>query len=93
MALDQYGKTSNNQTKTLIKLLLSYLLTAILIIVIWFLLPNFALISFLTLTVWHFGSGDAVWENEGKSDLIINSIGRGLLLMFAPLTFFQPKAG
>jgi beta-carotene 15,15'-dioxygenase len=83
----------NSQTKTFIKLLFYYLITVVLIAVIWFLLPGFALIGFLSLTVWHFGSGDAVWENEGKLELIINSLGRGLLLMFAPLTFFPKESG
>ncbi len=77
----------------LAKLLLIYILIALLTVGIWVFLPSFAIVGFLFLTVWHFGSGDAVWEIVDKRDWIINSIGRGFILVFAPLTFFPTQSG
>jgi beta-carotene 15,15'-dioxygenase len=77
----------------LVKLLLSYLFIALLTVALWVFLPSFAIVGFLFLTVWHFGSGDAVWEAVNKIDLIINSLGRGFILVFAPLTFFPTQSG
>ncbi len=78
---------------SLIKQLSIYLSTVFLIIAFWIAFPNLALISFLALSVWHFGSGDAIWEFENKKTWILNSLGRGLILIFAPLTFFPRESG
>ncbi len=80
-------------TTHLIKLLTIYLLIAVLIVGIWFYFQSFAIVSFLALTVWHFGSGDAIWETTDKKHLIISSLGRGFILMFAPLNFFPKESG
>ncbi len=90
--LTDASQRKNKSFITLIILLIVYFLVALLIIGIWFLLPNLSLIGFLILTVWHFGSGDAVWECEGKLDWILNSFGRGFILIFAPLTFFPAQS-
>ena len=83
----------NKPSATLIIILFGYIFTALLIIGVWYFLPNLAIAGFLVLTVWHFGSGDSVWEKEGKTDWILSSIGRGSVLIFAPLTFFPTKSG
>jgi beta-carotene 15,15'-dioxygenase len=91
--LTDTAKHKNNNLKYLSKLLAVYLLIAVLIVGVWYFFQNFAIVSFLFLTVWHFGSGDAVWETADKKDWIINSFGRGFILMFAPLTFFPKQSG
>lgn len=63
------------------------------VVIVWYFLPGIVLVGFLALTAWHFGSGDAVWETENPSDWIWNSLGRGLLVMFAPLTFHPNESG
>ncbi len=78
----------NKSIKKLITFLIVYFLIALSIVGIWFFLPGLSLVGFLILTVWHFGSGDAVWESENNSEWIFSSFGRGLILIFAPLTFF-----
>jgi beta-carotene 15,15'-dioxygenase len=91
--LTETAHQTNNNLKHLIKLLAVYLLIAVSIVGVWYFFQNFAIVSFLALTVWHFGSGDAVWETNDKRDWIINSFGRGFILMFAPLTFFPKESG
>lgn len=91
--LTDAAQRKNNSLKHTIKLLVGYLLIACLIVGVWFFFQNFAIVGFLALTVWHFGSGDAVWETADKKDWIICSFGRGFILMFAPLTFFPNQSG
>ena len=88
-------KTRNetNKFRSLIKNLAIYLGLVILTVGIWYFLSNVALIGFLALTAWHFGSGDAIWENNSKHNWLLNSLGRGLLVIFAPLTFYPPESG
>ncbi|MCY7375420.1 MAG: Brp/Blh family beta-carotene 15,15'-dioxygenase [Pyrinomonadaceae bacterium] len=69
------------------KILAAYLLLALFIGGVWYFLPSIALISFLALTAWHFGSGDAIWESDVKLEWFLNSVGRGLLIVSAPLAF------
>ncbi len=73
--------------------LTTYLLLASAVVVVWYFLPGIVLIGFLALTAWHFGSGDAVWETENQSDWLVNSLGRGLLVMSAPLAFYRNESG
>jgi beta-carotene 15,15'-dioxygenase len=91
--LTETAQQTNKNLKHITKLLIGYLLIAVFIVGVWFFFQNFAIVSFLFLTVWHFGSGDAVWETAEKKDWIINSFGRGFILMFAPLTFFPKESG
>lgn len=63
------------------------------VVVVWYLLPGAILIGFLALTAWHFGSGDAIWETNNQSDWLMNSLGRGLLVMSAPLAFYPNESG
>ena len=74
-------------------LLTTYLILALTVVGVWYLLPSVVLIGFLALTAWHFGSGDAIWETENRKDWLINSLGRGLLVMSAPLAFYQTESG
>lgn len=68
--------------------LAAYLLLAISVVVVWYFLPGVVLIGFLALTAWHFGSGDAIWEADNRLDWIIQSLGRGVLVMSAPPVFY-----
>jgi beta-carotene 15,15'-dioxygenase len=91
--LTDAASRENKRASAILKLLFGYLFISVLIVVVWFFLPDFALISFLFLSVWHFGSGDAVWESEGKFGWILSSIGRGSVLIFAPSVFFPSESG
>ncbi len=90
--LTDAARRKNKPVAATVKLLFSYLFIAFLIIAAWFFLPDFAVVGFLVLTVWHFGSGDAVWVTADKKDWIVSSFGRGFILMFAPLTFFPTES-
>ena len=79
--------------RVLFGLLAIYLTLALAVVGVWYFLPGAILIGFLALTAWHFGSGDAIWESENQSDWFWNSLGRGLLVMSAPLTFYQGESG
>ena len=74
-------------------LLTTYLLLASAVVAVWYFLPGIVLIGFLALTAWHFGSGDAIWETENRTDWLVNSLGRGLLVMSAPLAFYRTESG
>ncbi len=79
--------------RALFGLLTTYLTLAAAVVVVWYFLPGIILIGFLALTAWHFGSGDAIWETENQSDWFWNSLSRGLLVMSAPLAFYQSESG
>jgi len=71
-------------------LLAAYLLLIFCVVAFWLSSPFACLIVFLLLSVWHFGSGDAVWETWcSRKFFVVVSLGRGLILLFAPL-FFHP---
>lgn len=70
-----------------------YSLLALIFIGVWYVLPNVMLMGFFIFTVWHFGSGDAVWETQSRIDWLLNSFGRGLLVMAAPLAFYPGESG
>ncbi len=73
-------------------LLVFYLMLSLVVIGVWYFLPSVILLLFLALTAWHFGSGDAVWFAENKSNWLLHSFGRGLLVIFAPLTFYPNES-
>ncbi len=87
-------KTQNqtNHFRSFLKNLTSYLVLVILTVGIWLFLPSVALIGFLALTAWHFGSGDAIWENDLGHNWLTHSLARGLLVMSAPLTFYPQES-
>jgi len=71
-------------------LLAAYLLLILCAVAFWLSFPFACLTVFLLLSVWHFGSGDAVWETWRSGKIFfIASLGRGLIVLFAPL-FFHP---
>jgi beta-carotene 15,15'-dioxygenase len=70
-----------------------YLSLALSVIAIWWFFPSIILIAFLGLTAWHFGSGDAIWANNNRFQWILESIGRGLIIISAPLTFYPLESG
>jgi len=86
-------RRERRSSKLLLGLLATYLLLASAVVVVWYFAPGIVLIGFLALTAWHFGSGDAIWETENQNDWLINSLGRGLLVMSAPLAFYQDESG
>jgi len=58
---------------------------------LWVVSPGLGLVAFLALTVWHWGEGDA-WTVFGSGRAkTLASIGRGLLILSAPLVL-QPRA-
>jgi Brp/Blh family beta-carotene 15,15'-monooxygenase len=88
-------KTAQNQKNSfhpLAKNFLIYLTLSIATIAIWFFFPSFALIAFLLLTSWHFGSGDAIWEKGDKKFWVLNSFGRGFIIIFAPISFHSSQS-
>jgi Brp/Blh family beta-carotene 15,15'-monooxygenase len=66
---------------------------ALITVAVWFFCPAIALIGFLLLTAWHFGSGDAIWEKGNKNLWWLNSIGRGLIVIFSPIAFHKLLSG
>jgi beta-carotene 15,15'-dioxygenase len=79
--------------RALFGFLTTYLMLSLAVVGVWYFLPSVVLTGFLVLTAWHFGSGDAIWETKNRSDWFINSLGRGLLVMSAPLTFYPNESG
>ncbi len=47
-----------------VKFIITYLLIATLIVVLWYFLPVFSLILFLLTSIFHFGCGDLNWKNN-----------------------------
>ncbi len=86
-------RRNGQSSRALFGLLAIYLILALAVVGVWYFLPSVVLIGFLALTAWHFGSGDAIWETENRKDWFINSLGRGLLIMSAPLAFYQIESG
>ena len=69
-----------------------YVLAALLTLGVWRWQPGMALVGFLTLTVWHFGSADASVLLPGRPPLRdvawwLFAVGRGLLVICTPLAF------
>ncbi len=89
---DSTHRTPKPFRSLLIRLLI-YLSPALLVIGIWWFLPSVILVAFLGLTVWHFGSGDAIWANDNRYQWILESIGRGLIIISAPLAFHPIESG
>ncbi len=87
--LQNTARRSKKSAQTLSILFSVYLLLALLTIAIWFVVPGIALVGFLLLTAWHFGSGDSIWSRSETKQWIINSLGRGLIVIFAPIAFYS----
>jgi beta-carotene 15,15'-dioxygenase len=85
-------RRERNSNRALFGLLTTYLTLALTVVGVWYFLPSVVLLGFLALTAWHFGSGDAIWETENRKDWFINSLGRGLLVMSAPLAFYSGES-
>jgi len=58
---------------------------------LWVMSPGLGLLAFLALTVWHWGEGDAWVVFGGGRAKTLASIGRGLMILSAPLVL-QPHA-
>ncbi|GIU82681.1 MAG: hypothetical protein KatS3mg006_1745 [Pyrinomonadaceae bacterium] len=69
-------------------LLAVYLLLVLSVVVLWLISPSMGLVAFFLLSIWHFGSGDAIWEQQNRL-FIMNSLGRGLIVLSASL-FLHP---
>lgn len=67
--------------------LLLYLSGAGVVMLLWISSPHVALGLFLGLAAWHWGSADAVAFGEGPAGFGLRSVGRGLLVVAAPLAF------
>ncbi len=86
-------RSARQSFRGLVGLLGTYLLLASAVVGVWYFLPGAVLIGFLALSAWHFGSGDAVWETVSTGYWFVNSLGRGLLVMSAPLAFYPNESG
>ncbi len=91
--LSDRSRDQKNTSRSLTTNLSIYSVLVILTVGVWYFLPSVALIGFLALTAWHFGSGDAIWERDREHNWLTNSLGRGLLVMAAPLTFYPAESG
>ncbi len=71
-------------------ILVVHLLGAMVMLGIWKLLPEFFLAFFTALVIWHWGSMDTFFLFRlTRPSWLIGSIGRGMLVVLAPV-FFQP---
>lgn len=64
-----------------------YLAAAATMILLWLASPAVALLTFLVLTAWHWGSADAVIQGGGPGRFYVASVARGLLVISAPVAF------
>ena len=81
---------------------LLYLALAVAVGALWFWSAPWALGFFLALTAWHWGSGDAHWLDDAQRDgrrgarpdapWLLFAVGRGLLVMAAPLALRAPQS-
>lgn len=72
---------------------LAYLGLALVVLALWAFSPSVALILFLAVSAWHFGEGDAIWSREEERSWPLEAIGRGLLIVMAPVCFHPTEAG
>ena len=87
--------TGGGRTRTV--LVAGYVAAALATLGVWFWQPGWALAGFLALTTWHFGSADASVLLPDKTpwrDPVwwLFGVGRGLLIIFTPLTFWPVKS-
>ena len=47
-----------------LRFIITYLLIAILVVLLWYFFPVFSLILFLLVSIFHFGCGDLNWKNN-----------------------------
>jgi Brp/Blh family beta-carotene 15,15'-monooxygenase len=68
--------------------LAGYLLVMAIVLIVWWFYPTFSFIAFLTLTLYHFGSGDATLDSSNPFLVrIAEFLGRGGLLLTFPAVF------
>ena len=84
-------------TLAFVLLVTGYVLAALATLGVWFWQPGWALVGFLALTAWHFGSADASVLLPDKTpwhDPVwwLFGVGRGLLVIFTPLTFWPVRS-
>ncbi len=91
-----HGSLDNYKGKKLLKIYnfensiifyLSYILIALSILFFWEFLPTFTLTIFLLVAAYHFGKEDGLREIEKSKFEKIYYFSRGVIIIFAPLTF------
>ena len=65
----------------------SYILVALLIILLWKVLPTVTLFTFLSLAAYHFGKEDSLEKIRKSNFKLLYYFSRGSIIIFAPLTF------
>ena len=65
----------------------SYILVALLIILLWKVLPTITLFTFLILAAYHFGKEDSLEKIRKSNFKLLYYFSRGSIIIFAPLTF------
>ena len=76
-------------------LIAAYLAASALTLILWWCEPMLALAAFLALTAWHFGSADALLLSGGVAGGMAwwaQAVGRGALVICAPLAFYQEES-
>lgn len=79
---------ANKSMNSLIKFVSSYILMAILVIVLWAFFPDFSLAFFLLISAIHFGWGDA--NARRRLPFVIQMLAHGSLVIFG-IVYFHPE--
>lgn len=66
---------------------LLYLMGGAVVVLLWISSPSAALVFFLVLAAWHWGSADAVIFGGSSADFAVRSTSRGLIVISAPIAF------
>ncbi len=91
-----HGSLDNYKGKKLLKFYslknsiifyLSYILVALLIILLWKVLPTLTLFTFLSLAAYHFGKEDSLEKIRKSNFKLLYYFSRGSIIIFAPLAF------
>ena len=91
-----HGSLDNYKGKKLLKFYslknsiifyLSYILVAILIILLWKILPTVTLFTFLIIATYHFGKEDSLEKVRKSNFKLLYYFSRGSIIIFAPLAF------
>jgi lycopene beta-cyclase len=83
-ALDHLTENKIKSKKSLVKYILTYLLKASVLGLIWFILPDLALLVFIVFSAWHFGQADFQEWNLKESS---NSFVWGLIVLLMIIFF------
>jgi Brp/Blh family beta-carotene 15,15'-monooxygenase len=85
--------TGRRSTGDALGFVLLYLGAAAVVLVLWMMDAMLALVFFLALTAWHWGSADAAQRREeGLIPFLVAAVARGALVMSAPVAFHPEQS-